>query len=100
VAQHHRDGLRLLGPVIAARNEEGAENPVRRVLFILLENFERSSEQNDFLSWLMDEAKGEEKEDWAIVARMLVLNFGAIRTSSMVSLPVGVKTWTHLWFRQ
>jgi hypothetical protein len=59
---------------------------VRRILFILLEN-SPSSEQNDFLSWLIDESQGEDREDWPIAARIFNLNFAAIHTSSMVSLP-------------
>ena len=45
-----------------------------------------SSEQNDFLAWLIDESQGEDREDWPIAARIFNLNFAAIHTSSMVSL--------------
>ncbi|THH27901.1 hypothetical protein EUX98_g6286 [Antrodiella citrinella] len=38
---------------------------------------------NDLLSWLMDEAKGEEREIHALVLRVLTLNFASIHTSSM-----------------
>jgi succinate dehydrogenase flavin-adding protein (antitoxin of CptAB toxin-antitoxin module) len=41
--------------------------------------------QNDFLSWLMDQAEGEEKEDRALLDRVLTLNFSAIHSSSLVS---------------
>ena len=37
------------------------------------------------LSWLMDEAVGDEKEVSALTRRILVVNFAAIHTSSMVS---------------
>jgi hypothetical protein len=42
--------------------------------------------QNDFLSWLMDQAEGEEKEDRALLERVLTLNFSAVHASSLVSL--------------
>jgi len=68
MAQRYREGTRLLAPVIAARREEvkgGTENP------------------EDFLTWIMDAAKGVDKETEAIVERMFGLNFAAIHTSSM-----------------
>jgi hypothetical protein len=40
--------------------------------------------QLDFLTWLMDEAKGEEATDWYLTTRILTVNFTAIHTSSMV----------------
>ena len=40
--------------------------------------------KNDMLMWLMEEAKGQEKDVWALVSRILVVNFAAIHTSSMV----------------
>lgn len=41
--------------------------------------------QNDFLSWLMDQAEGEENEDRALLDRLFALNFAAIHSSSLVS---------------
>ena len=38
---------------------------------------------NDFLSWLMDEAKGDEATIEGLSRRILTLNFAAIHTSSM-----------------
>ncbi|THH09628.1 hypothetical protein EW145_g1863 [Phellinidium pouzarii] len=38
---------------------------------------------NDFLSWLMDEAEGEQRTVEALTQRILTLNFAAIHTSSM-----------------
>jgi len=40
--------------------------------------------QNDFLSWLMDEAKGEERSPEHLTNRILHINFASIHTSSMV----------------
>ena len=48
---------------------------------------ELTSEQNDFLTWLIDESTGEDKEDWPVTARIFIVNLAAIHTSSMVSLP-------------
>ena len=42
------------------------------------------SAQLDFLTWLMDEAKGEEASDWFLTTRILNVNVTAIHTSSMV----------------
>lgn len=47
-------------------------------------------EQNDFLAWLMDEAKGYELTTRALVLRLLTLNFAAIHTSSMVGLYLSI----------
>jgi len=67
-AKGNRAAAKFLGPVIAARR---------------IERENGTNNSNDFLSWLMDNAEGEEKEDWALVARILVLNFAAIHTTSM-----------------
>ena len=40
---------------------------------------------NDMLSWLMEDAVGEEKEPRNLTRRILVVNFTAIHTTSMVS---------------
>ncbi|KIM38977.1 hypothetical protein M413DRAFT_447338 [Hebeloma cylindrosporum] len=65
------DGLRHLAPLIAARRKQREEssNTDERPL--------------DFLTWLMDEAKGEEATDWYLASRILTVNFTAIHTSSM-----------------
>ena len=88
MAQCNREGLELLRPFIAARRDEKetkTDTFVRRILSVLREDLP-SSKQNDFLSWLIKESKGIDAEDWAIVARILGVNFAAIHTSSMVSL--------------
>jgi len=40
---------------------------------------------NDMLSWLMEDAIGEEKDPRNLTLRVLVVNFAAIHTTSMVS---------------
>lgn len=40
--------------------------------------------QIDMLSWLMDEAQGQERTTESLTRRILTLNFAAIHTSSMV----------------
>jgi hypothetical protein len=41
---------------------------------------------NDMLSWLMEDAVGEEREPHNLTLRTLVINFAAIHTTSMVSV--------------
>jgi hypothetical protein len=89
IAQRNRDGLKLLKPFIDARRngkEGGTEEFVRRTLSIALE-ISPSSKQNDFLTWLLQEGKGEDIEDWSLAVRIFGLNFAAIHTTSMVNLP-------------
>jgi len=58
---------------------------------IILERFKRIEEDgpdyegkpNDLLSWLMDEASGEDRSVHDLVLRILTVNFAAIHTSSM-----------------
>jgi hypothetical protein len=40
--------------------------------------------QNDMLAWLMDQARGDEKCLRNLTLRVLVVNFAAIHTTSMV----------------
>jgi hypothetical protein len=40
---------------------------------------------NDFLSWLMEDAVGEEKDPYNLTLRILAVNFAAIHTTSSVS---------------
>src|SRR5258708_1861305 len=87
VTRRNREGLKLLRPFIAARRDERRdENFVRRFLSIWLAS-SPSPEQNDFLTWLIDKSKADDREDWPITARMFNVNLAAIHTSSMVSLP-------------
>jgi hypothetical protein len=44
-----------------------------------------AEEQNDMLMWLMSEAKGEERTLERLARRMLLVNFAAIRSTSVVS---------------
>lgn len=58
---------------------------------IILERFQKIEEEgpdyegkpNDMLSWLMDEAVGEDRSVRDLVLRILTVNFAAIHTSSM-----------------
>ncbi|KAF8816993.1 cytochrome P450 [Phlegmacium glaucopus] len=69
VPKHIDHGLRHLVPLIhARRQEQGNEKPL------------------DFLTWLMDKAKGEETTDRNLTLRILSVNFAAIHTSSMTFL--------------
>ncbi|SRR5258708_26697278 len=88
IAQRNRDGLELLKPFISARRnegkEEGTEEFVSRTVSTLPEN-SPPFEQNDFLTWLINDGKGEDREDWSLAVRTFGLNFAAIHSTSMVS---------------
>ena len=43
--------------------------------------------QNDLLMWLMNEAKKVEKSVEGLALRMLTINFSAIQTTSIASVP-------------
>src|SRR5260221_10024804 len=66
LAQCNHDGMELLGPFITANLDEKreSENFVRHLLFILLENCHIyqliGSEQNDYLTWLIQKSKAED----------------------------------------
>lgn len=71
--QRLQRGMKHLKPIIDSRREEqekignGYEKPL------------------DFLSWLMEAAQGEEQTIENLTRRILVVNFAAIHTSSMVN---------------
>jgi hypothetical protein len=81
IAQRNRDGLELLKPFIDARRN-GKEEFVRCTLPVSLE-VSPSSKQNDLLTWLINEGV----EDGYLIVHTFSLNFAAILTSSLVSLP-------------
>ncbi|TDL17296.1 cytochrome P450 [Rickenella mellea] len=74
-----RRGLKHLKPIIEERqrryDEYGTNYP---------------DKPNDLLSWLMDEAEGEEREAQNLVLRLLAINTAAIHTTSM--------TFTHTMY--
>jgi cytochrome P450 len=55
---------------------------------IIEERYQLPSEErpNDMLSWLMEDAVGEEREPRNLTLRTLLVNFAAIHTTSMVSV--------------
>ncbi|KAJ3502116.1 hypothetical protein NLJ89_g9030 [Agrocybe chaxingu] len=69
-------GMKHLAPVFTARRESRQEKG------------DVGSEKSlDLLSWLMEAAQGEEKTDWHLTSRLLMMNWTAIHTSTM--------TFTH-----
>ncbi|KAF8521433.1 cytochrome P450 [Hysterangium stoloniferum] len=66
IAQKH------LGPVIAERQKNIDEH-----------GFEYPDKPNDFLSWIMDVAQGQERTPRKLTNRILALNFAAIHTTSL-----------------
>ncbi|KAF9528911.1 cytochrome P450 [Crepidotus variabilis] len=72
VGKRTEKALELLRPVLKGRRterEQKGENHPDKPL--------------DILSWIMDEAKGEEAEEWYLTSRVLAINAGAIHTTSM-----------------
>jgi len=72
-----------------ARMEEFGEDwddkPVRRSASLNANVMINVEEQNDMLMWLMSEAKGVERSLEGLARRLLVINFAAIYTTSIVS---------------
>ncbi|CAA7264106.1 unnamed protein product [Cyclocybe aegerita] len=69
-------GMKHLAPVFAARRKCHQEKG------------DADSEKSlDFLSWLMEVAQGEERTDWHLTSRLLMMNWVAVHTSTM--------TFTH-----
>jgi hypothetical protein len=71
-----------------ARMEEFGENwddkPVRRPTLDTHVTINQEK-QNDMLMWLMSEAKGVERSLKGFARRLLIINFAAIFTTSLVS---------------
>jgi len=65
-------GMKHLAPLIHARRQDREQ--------------ERHEKPLDLLTWLMDEAKGEEATDRNLTLRVMTINFAAIHTSSMTFL--------------
>jgi hypothetical protein len=53
---------------------------------------ESANSKADLIQWLMDSAQGSETETHHLVSRILMVNFAAIHTSSMVSI------WNNFFF--
>jgi len=84
--------MKHLKPIIEERqkkiDEYGPDYPDKPVSNALFPSTSSTifdpSLQIDFLSWLMDEAKGEEQSVRNLTLRVLIINFAAIHTTSMV----------------
>lgn len=84
--------MKFLAPIIEERfkkieeyGKDYPDKPVRCIRFTeSVGPYESLSLKNDLLSWLMDEAEGEERTVKALTVRILTVNFAAIHTSSMV----------------
>ena len=72
-----------------ARMEESDGNwddkPVRQSASLNANMIVNAVKQNDYLMWLMNDAQGVERSLGGFARRMLVVNFAAIFTSSLVS---------------
>lgn len=86
-------GLKHLKPIIEDRKTK-IENsgpdypgkPVTSISFFSKNTNLIDKRKNDALSWLMDEAKDEERSTYNLALRVLTLNFAAIHTTSMVCI--------------
>ncbi|KAH8092525.1 cytochrome P450 [Cristinia sonorae] len=77
---------RVLTPVPSKiRRAERHLRPIIEQRYKMMEELgpDYEGKPNDMLSWLMDEAVGEEKDVSALTRRILTVNFAAIHTSSM-----------------
>lgn len=88
VAENSEHARKLAGPIIEERlrhiNEYGNQCPDRPVgQPRLATNFVLTAvpSQNDFLSWLIDEAKGRERTVEVLTARILAVSIVAIQVS-------------------
>ena len=74
-----------------ARMEEFGENwddkPVCRCASLNTHVIVNVKKQNDLLMWLMSDAKGVERSLEGLARRLLVINFAAIFTTSLVRYP-------------
>ena len=61
------------------------DKPVRRSTLLNVNVIIIARIQNDMLMWLMSEAKGVERSLEGLARRLLVVNFSAIHTTSLVS---------------
>ena len=81
------------------RMEEFGENwddkPVRRSASLNVPVIINARVQNDMLMWLMSEAKGVERSLEGLARRMLVVNFAAVHTTSLVSHRDLLMTWSY-----
>jgi ATP phosphoribosyltransferase regulatory subunit HisZ len=82
----------LIRPIVEerfAKMEEFGENwddkPVRRSTSLDIRVIINAEKQNDMLMWLMSEAKGAERSVEGFARRLLIINFAAIFTTSLVS---------------
>ncbi|KAF8159223.1 cytochrome P450 [Crassisporium funariophilum] len=75
VPTRNRDAMRHLAPIVEARRQREREG-----------NGEDEGQSVNFLSWLMDDAEGEEATLKNLSMRILTINFAAIHTSSMTFL--------------
>jgi hypothetical protein len=85
-------GMRHLVPIIQDRQrhideygKDWVDKPVSRACQCFTQIISTNSHpQNDMLAWLMDEARGEEKSLRNLTLRVLIVNFSAIHTTTMV----------------
>jgi cytochrome P450 len=78
--------LRLIGMCLT--HVKSSQRKAEQFLVPIIEERYRlppEERPNDMLSWLMEDAVGEEREPQNLSLRILAINFAAIHTTSMVS---------------
>jgi cytochrome P450 len=78
--------LRLIGMCLT--HVKSSQRKAEQFLVPIIEERYRlppEERPNDMLSWLMEDAVGEEREPQNLSLRILAVNFAAIHTTSMVS---------------
>ena len=87
-------GMRHLVPVIQDRQrhideygKDWVDKPVCSAFSCFATNRFKIYSENDMIAWLMDEARGDEKSLRNLTLRILILNFSAIHTTTMVRMP-------------
>ncbi len=76
-------------PIIEERKqlrERGEESPVSCLSTIEKPPNLNFNEQMDALTWLMDEAEGSELNHENLAIRVLLIDFGALSTTTLVSI--------------
>jgi hypothetical protein len=84
--------MEFIRPVVEERSatmeefgEDWDDKPVRLFTSFNVDVIAYAGEQNDMLMWFMNEAKGGERSLEGFARRLLVVNFVAIHTTSLVS---------------
>ncbi|KAF8897198.1 cytochrome P450 [Infundibulicybe gibba] len=74
IAARTKTAIGYLGPIVQDRLDKEEQY-----------GFDWPGKPNDLISWLLEEAQGDQRSVWNVTARVLAVNFAAIHTTSMAS---------------